>query len=76
MSARRATHPRGLPSGLPPSLSLLQRGWLVRRALAVLGLDEVLGHLGYSGTAAEAKALCVPYSGGVVVERTGEMWGR
>ena len=48
----------------------------MRRAIAVLGLDEVLGHLGYSGTAAEAKALCVPYSGGVVVERTGEMWGR
>ena len=29
-----------------------------------------------SGTAAEAKALCVPYAGDVVVERTGEMWGR
>ncbi len=26
------------------------------------------------GTAAEAKALCVPYAGPVAVERTGEMW--
>lgn len=27
------------------------------------------------GTAAQAKALCVPYAGPVAMERTGEMWG-
>lgn len=28
------------------------------------------------GTAAEAKALCVPYAGPVAVERTGELWAK
>lgn len=28
------------------------------------------------GSVAEAKALCVPYTGPVAVERTGELWGK